>query len=335
MNKKKVLVLILTALAVCFSACFSACQRQQEGYVLVAPDGAPALAIACLGDKIVAGDTEYKINKKIVAPSVVNSEALQSDLAIVPSNLAAKIYNEGGDVKLLAVVTNGNLFALSALDTAIEDISALAGKLVYSIGQNSAPDMIFKTLLSDKGISYRVGEESKEGVVTIKYCALGAEVNALLLLAKQRGEDAYGVLAEPDVQKGKAAGLGEVFDLQSLWSAQNGGQYAGYAQAVLIAKSSVAENEEFVSKLLDSFAKNGADIRKDPQLAIANIKSVYPQTTLSDAITSDVISRCNIDVVTMPSGREYFESTLNAISAINAKLIGGVLPDDGFYYAAK
>ncbi|MDE6614890.1 MAG: ABC transporter substrate-binding protein, partial [Clostridia bacterium] len=62
------------------------------------PDGAPALAIACLSDKVSTSDTIYELNKKIVPASIVGDEAVKSDLAIVPANLAAKLYNGGSDI---------------------------------------------------------------------------------------------------------------------------------------------------------------------------------------------------------------------------------------------
>lgn len=333
MKSKRVLTFVLVIVLTLGIVAFSACNKDEEGYTLVAPDGAPALAIACLGDKVSTSDTIYTLNKKIIPASNIGAEALQSDLAIVPANLAAKIYNEGADIKILAVVTNGNLFVTSPQDSKIENVDGLVGKLVYSIGQGSVPDMIFKTLLKDKSIKFSVGEKAQEGIVTIKYCASGSEINSQLLLAKQNGEEVYGVAAEPDVQTGISNGLYEVFDLQKLWSEYSKDDVIGYAQAVLIAKSSVCEDSKFVEKLLKEFEKNQEALLKDASLAENNIKAIYPQTSLQGNLNKDVIARCNINTVTMESGREYYETTLQAVMAINAKAIGDVMPDDDFYYA--
>ena len=331
MKSKKFLTLLLVFSLVLGIMLFSACHKEEEGYTLAAPDGAPALAIACLSDKISTSDTIYTLNKKIVPASNINAEALTSDLAIVPANFAAKMFNEGADIKLLAVVTNGNLFVTSSQENKITDIDGLVGKLVYSIGQGSVPDMIFKTLLKNKNIKFSLGENAQEGVVTIKYCANGSAVNSYLLDAKRRGEEEYGVSAEPDVQTGISNGLYEVFDLQKLWSANSDDEFVGYAQAVLVAKSSVCEDSKFVEKLLKEFTKNQTTLLDDASLAQSNIKDIYPQTSLQ-GLNKEVIARCNINTISMESGRAYYEKTLQAVMAINSNAIGGKLPEESFYY---
>ncbi|MDE5617182.1 MAG: hypothetical protein K2I78_05270, partial [Clostridia bacterium] len=172
---------------------------------------------------------------------------------------------------------------------------------------------------------------AEAGVVTIKYCAQGSEVNSHLIAARDMGEEAYGIYAEPDVSKGINEELTEVFDLQELWAEYAVDGYSGYAQAVLIAKSSVCEDNEFVVKLLEELDNNKSQILKDAQLAENNIKSIYPQTALQGNLNADVIARCNINAVSMENGREYYEKTLKAVMDINSKLIGGQLPGDEFY----
>ncbi|MDE5990502.1 MAG: hypothetical protein K2H36_02840, partial [Clostridia bacterium] len=66
-----------------------------------------------------------------------------------------------------------------------------------------------------------------------------------------------------------------------------------------------------------------------------NIKALYPQTSLQNNLSSQVIARCNIDTISMENGREYYENTLKAVMAINANLIGGKMPSDEFYYIGK
>lgn len=332
MKKKFTVIIAIALISVTVALAAVACQKQEEGYNLVLPDGAPALSVACLDEVLTTNDTEYKLNKKIVSSLTLKNEAEGADIAIVPANMAAVFYNKGIDVKLIAVVTKGNLFALSSMQTQADSLSDMVGKLVYSIGQSSVPDIIFKTLLKDSGLRFAVGDKAEEGQVTIKYCSNGSEVNAKLLLAKQRGEQAYGVLAEPDVQKGKAAGLNEVFDVQKLWGERMGDGANGYAQAVLIAKSSVCSDPEFIAKLLGALGKNKGAVFADPALAEENIKKIYPQTSLSGNLSQVVIERCNLDVLDMKDGRSFYENTLKAIVDIDAKLIGGKLPDDGFYY---
>lgn len=302
-------------------------------YTFVAPDGAPALAIAGLSDSITTDSDTYKLNMKVVASTSIGTEALKSDIAIVPANIAAKLYNGGNDIRLLSVVTNGNLFLMSSGETDTTDLEALKGRMVYSIGQGSVPDMIFQSLLKSNGISYKQGEYAVAGMVVIKYFLNGNEVINQMALAQKSGNIVYGMLAEPAVTMAKGKGFFEVMDMQSLWAESAQSEYQGYAQAVLIAKASVCEDKQFIAKLLDAVSANAKSVAEDPEKAVSAIKELYPQTTLQNGMTKDVVARCNIAAVTMPSGKAYYEQMLETVMDINASIIGGKLPDDNFYYA--
>lgn len=309
---------------------------KQVKYTLVAPDGAPALSIANLASSISTAEKQYAVNRKVVSSSTISAEAVKNDvdMAIVPANLAAKIFNTSGGYKMLAVVTNGNLYVTSSILSQVYTLQDLKGKMVYSIGQSSVPDMIFQTLLKKAGIAYEVGETPVVGKVTIKYSLDGSEVISQLALAKAKGQLAFGIYAEPAVTNSKAKGFEEVFDLQSLWAQSGYDGRIGYAQAVLIARDRVCEDNEFVAKLIDSFISNESVILQDPAKAVQNIKAIYPQSALQVNMTSQVIGRCNINTVKADTaGRVYYENTLKAVLAINANLIGGKLPSDDFYIA--
>lgn len=308
----------------------------QTSYTIVAPDGAPALAIANLASSITAGGKQYTLNRKVVASSIIQSEAIKSDvdIAIVPANLAARIFNSSGGYKMLAVVTNGNLYMTSSVSCNVTSLQDLKGKMVYSIGQSSVPDMIFKTLLNRAGVQFAIGETPSEGKVTIKYCLDGSEVISQLALAKSKGQLVFGLYAEPAVTNSKAKGFEEVFDLQRLWAQSGDGDQNGYAQAVLIARDKVCEDSGFVTKLLDAFIANESSVLQDPSKAVGNVKAIYPQSALQANMTSQVVGRCNIKTVKADTaGRAYYENTLEAVMAINANLIGGKLPADDFYIA--
>ena len=348
--KKFLVAIMLVAMLVSVFA-FTACKPDEikpfvdESYTLVVPDGAPALAIANFPTfssaysitRISTDKAKYGITRKVVSSTLIQAEAVKPDvdMAIVPANMASIIFNKNGGYKILAVVTNGNLYMTSSIPCEVDSLQGIVGKLVYSIGQNSVPDMIFRTLLADAGIEYKVGEDAKEGQVTINYCGDGQAVIGKLGAAKSKGELAFGIYGEPAVTKSKANGFQEVFDLQALWSANGEGEQSGYAQAVLIARDKVCEDSEFVSKVLDLFAFNDSSILQDSAKAVENIKAIYPSSSLQVGMTLDVIKRCNIKTVptSTQEGRMYYENTLKAVMAIDANLIGGKLPSDDFYIA--
>ena len=341
--KKKLLVAIIAIVTLISVVAITACTPEKTEpnvdveYTLVAPDGAPALAIANLPTRYLVDETVYGINKKVINSLTLQTEAVKDDvdMAIVPANLAARIFNANGGYKILAVVTNGNLYMTSSIHCEVSSLQDLKGKMVYSIGQQQVPDMIFRTLLANAGIKYEVGEEAKDGQVTVKYCGDGQEVIGKLGAAKSKGELAFGIYGEPAVTNSKANGFEEVLDLQSLWAETQEGSQSGYAQAVLIARDKVCENAAFVARLIEALTANEEAIIQNPSQAVKNIKDIYPQSTLQDNMTAAVIGRCNIKAVATNNseGRTYYENTLKAVMNINANLIGGKLPSDDFYIA--
>lgn len=337
--KKTIIAILMLATLMFGILAFAACDEEpkaQNEYTLVAPDGAPALALANVASTIDTQDKSYTLKKSVVSAGVISNEALKSDLAIVPANLAATIYNGGNDIRLLAVVTNGNLFVVSNMETEVKDLSELKGNLVYSIGQGSVPDMIFQSLLKKANIPYAQGEYAVAGRVIIKYFNDGSEVVPQMALAKKEGKNVFGVFAEPAVTNAVSKqGFVEVFNLQTLWADSVDSEYEGYAQAVLIAKTSVCEDKEFIANLLKAFSDNAEWVVNNPEQAVTNIKSIYEQSTLSAATLNETsVKRCNIKTVAMPEGKAYYEQMLNAVKEIKIGAIGGKLPDDNFYYAA-
>lgn len=326
-------------LAVSLAAAFTACNDDapEEGYSMVVPDGAPALATVNLLDEIDKNGSFGKLDEvEIVQSSSIGTRALEADFAVVPANLAANLYNKGQGVKLLATVTQGNLYVLGA-NSEVKTLSDLVGKRVFSIGQGSVPDYIFQTLLSDAGIVYEQGDSAVEGKVVITYVADGSGVMSQLVAANKNGEEAIGVIAEPAASKGLAQnGITELFDLQKLWQEYTGSETEGYPQAVLIAKASVCESDpEFVAQLIEKMSLNAEFIAENSDSVSSVLVKAYPQTSLNTQMSAATLARCNCKLVRIADAKEDYIAMLNAINAINPAAIGGKLPDDGLYYVAK
>ena len=257
---------------------------------------------------------------------------MQSDIAIVPANLAANLYNKGQDVKLVGTVTHGNLFVLGTSDS-VKTLADLEGKLVYSIGQNSVPDYVFRTLLKEAELDVVQGDAAQEGKVTVNYKNDGSEVMQQLVAAKKEGKDVVGVLAEPAVTNAKAKGMVELFDLQSLWQTRTGADATGYAQAVLIVKGDVAKDKAFMDRLIAAFEGNGAFVAEHSGEVAGIIAKVYPQSSFAaQTFTAETLERCNCAFTTGAACKAEFEAMAEAIAEINAQAIGGKLPDAAFYY---
>lgn len=327
---KKSISLIIIVLLLATLCVFSiSCDKEIDGseISIVAPDGAPALAISSLiKDKEVDG---IKVNANVVSASIIGQEAIKSDFAIMPVNAAAKLYNNGAKIKVVSTVTNGNLFILSSIDNPDFSLQSLKGKMFYSIGEASVPAAILISLLQNANIKYEVGEKAIENKVCIKYVD-GAALLPFLMQAKQKGEEVYGLLAEPAVSKAVTKGLYNVADVQDLYKTMQGATTKGFAQAVLVCKSTTSE--AVVKKVIKALQDNVAYVESNPQEAVRNISGIFA-TTLNEDISIDAIKGCNIRVDGFREGYSYIDLSLKAMNQADSSLVKEVPAlDSGFYY---
>ena len=343
--KKKSLLLIMAAvvLTAAIIAGAMACTTVPDGeYVIVAPDGAPALAIAGLAEEAFTYSDTVSVGAQVVNSGEISKRAATADMAIVPANVAANLYNKGTDIKVIATVTHGNLYMVGLADTPeVTDLTQLEGQIVASIGQNSVPDSLFKAMLTKAGVEYVVAGDTAsvtaaEGKVTLVYGADGSAVIPLVVT----GKAAYGIIGEPAVSTGaKNKGLTEKASLQELWNEANN-TTGGYSQAVLIMKSSLAEDTAFVNALLERLAADVEEMTSGDEgaaAAAAAIKGVYEATSLPASITADIIKRSSVNIVSAAteSGLDEIYSMLTTVAGVNANSIGGSVPAKGssFYFA--
>ncbi|WP_455382109.1 ABC transporter substrate-binding protein, partial [Salinispira pacifica] len=73
------------------------------------------------------------------------------DVASLPLNLAAKLYNSGVDYRLAAVNVLGVLYLVSDGEE-VSSLDDLAGKTVYLTGKGANPDILFRYILTENGL---------------------------------------------------------------------------------------------------------------------------------------------------------------------------------------
>lgn len=340
--KKFIAIVACLAVVLSMSLFFVSCNDNADdnkngntqSYEMVVPDGAPALAVVNLLNELQTnGSFEQLKNIRIVQSSAISAEAVKADFAIVPANLAANLYNKGQKIKLVATVTQGNLYMLGANFSATS-LSDLVGKQVFSIGQGSVPDYIFQSLLKANNIEYVAGEEATEGKVTITYRADGSGVMTELVKAINSGSSAVGILAEPAVTTAMSKGATQIFDLQELWKAHTQSETKGYPQAVLIASADICENNpQLVNKIVEKLKENAQFIVENSDKVDDILVTAYPQTTLNTNFSANTLERCNANCISIVDAKDDYIAMLNAIMQINATAIGGKLPDNGLYFS--
>ena len=326
-----IVVTILVLLAVGFMACNEEVKAEGE-YTIVSPDGAPALALAGLANNAQITET-LKVSPTIVSSTLIKSEAIKADFAIVPANMASIIYNTGEEYKMIASITNGNMFIVAKENDENFSLENMKGKMLYTIGQGSIPAMILLATLKANNIPFEISETPVEGKVAIQYCADGPALRTKIVSATSQ---VYGNLAEPAVSTFvKAGAMYKVADLQELWQQATSSSIKGYVQAVLIAKKSLCEEKpEVVNEVLSKITIDIGKVYLEPEKAREAIKSIYEETSLKTPIDETIVQGCNLNVYKAKEYVDYIYNTLNMVYEMNPQAVGGSVPakDSGFYY---
>ncbi len=324
MKKFITIVLTLMLALVMFVACDDKPETKPE-YNVFMPDGAPALSLVSQFDKAeIAG---YKVNFTVVPASAIATYCMseQADLAILPTNAAANVYNKGKAYKYVAATSHGNLFGVGKSELA--SVQDLKGKVVGVIGQGQVPDMMMRAIFAKNDIEIVVGESGATGVegkVTLVYAADGPTLMPLI----KKGTVDFGVLGEPAVTTAISNNIGVLaFNVQHLYGA------TGYPQAGLVAKNSV--EDEFLTAFLDAIKAGEKFAEENPQQAVTLIGSKMLDGSESSikALSAQTVKRCNIKIVPSGECKQQVLDLLTAIYQIKAEAVGGKVPDKAFFRA--
>lgn len=328
--KKRFLVLMVAILALslmvfALSACNDDTKGDAEVLRFAVPDGTPALSVAGL---IASGATVggKKIELEIINPSLIGGEVLseKADIAILPTNAAAQLYNRGAKYKLVTSNVFGVLYLIGKENPEGFMLDKLIGKRVSSIGQSNTPQFVFEKILKETfggDIIVNNSQSAVEGKIVINYVADGASAIA----AVNTGNADYAIVGEPAVTNAEKAGFKPLYDLQAGW-AQVTGKDGGYPQASMIVKEKYANDAAFIEALVKAL-EDGLDYINNEanRTGLTELLSTKGSTT---AFPKQSIDNCNIKVIKAKDVKDAIESYLSEFlpNALDK------LPDNGFYY---
>ncbi len=336
---KKILITLLI-----FSICamtvfsFAACSEKTtttNEITIAVPDGGPALGMSYLM-KNYSTISKTQVTYKIVDGAAGIKSAVMSgeaDVAIMPTNMAAILYNQGIEIQVVGTNSYGLLYMVSntvaAADFTLDD---LKGQVLHTVGQGGTPEIVLKKVLEGAGLEYVEDDTAVAGKVAIKYHAEGTTVIGGL----KQGAIHFAVLGEPAVSTAlqKVGGnLAIVCDLQEKWKTAANTD-ASYPQTALVAKKSLIESDPLLIKLIAQYTVDCAKaLKADAAPYIAELKE--REATVPDTFGAEGVARTNIDPAFGATAKSDIEAYFTILKAFKAPLIGGKLPDDGFYYSVS
>ena len=270
-------------------------------------DGTYAFALAGAPDEAVA--------------AVASGSA---DIAAVPTNLAATLYNKtNGNVQLLALNTLGVLHILEAGES-IQSVEDLAGRTLYATGQGSTPEYVLNYILSQYGLTDQVTVEYK------------AEHSELATLAAA-GEVDLVMLPEPNVTSVlmNNADFREALDVTELFgqAAEKAGQGGTVLSmgCVIVRRDFAEQNPEAVSAFMDAYTASVAFVNADVEAASALVEEqgILPKA----AVAARAIPNCHIVFVEGEEMKAQIGPFFQMLYDANPASVGGALPGEDFYYA--
>ncbi|MBW7920839.1 MAG: ABC transporter substrate-binding protein [Rubellimicrobium sp.] len=242
------------------------------------------------------------------------------DLSIVPSQVAANMYNRGMGMRLVNVMTDGLLYIM-AREGEVNALADLAGRTLAVPFPNDTPDFIARALLDHHGLA---------GQVTL--AAPGTPMEAAQMLLAGRIDAA--LLTEPvaTVVTIRAAAAGDsiirAIDVQEEWGAVTGlGPVV--PQAGLAVTDRFAEaGGDLIADLQAVMEDATAAVIADPEAAAAHASPYMEQPAPMLAAS---IPHAKLVATPASTARPQLEAMFALMAGGDAAILGGGLPDDGFY----
>lgn len=289
-------------------------------------NGAPALAVANIAGGFdfsdEKNDVKTNVNVEKDAPAVIAGLTNGTyDMAILPLNVASKLYNAGKlGVKLVSV----NIFSVLHVLTKGEynNLNNMKGKVVYTVGAGGTPEVVLKNILTANGIKFADGDKGADSETV--YINAVAEAQ-LVMVALNKGEADFAILGEPVVSQAMAkTGAKIAFSVEDEWKKAHPG--VGFVQAGLIVKSAVLDNYGgYIDALMEKMGENNAYINEHIETVSDELKLI--NATLPK-LSAETLARCLIGADKASVRRADIEAFLKALNPAD---YGGKLPSDDFY----
>ena len=252
-----------------------------------------------------------------VTPALIKGEL---DMACVPANLAAVLYNKTeGALEVLAVNTLGVLYIVENGES-VQSIADLKGQTIVAAGKGSTPEYVLRYLLTQNGIG-------PDNDVTIDWKSEHSECVA----AMASGQAAIALLPQPfvTVAQSKIEGLRMALDLTKEWDALDNG--SSLITGVIVARREVVEEDPAaVNEFLKEYAASVEWVNANTADAAALIGEYG---IVDAAVAEKALPYCNIVCLTGADLLEALPGYLEVLYNADAAAVGGEMPDNSFYFA--
>ena len=244
------------------------------------------------------------------------------NMAILPSYSGANLYNKGLDVRLANILTDGLLYIVAPEASNIKTLQDLVGKKLAVPFKNDMPDYIMQAILKAYDI--------KPDAIDIQYTGSLPEAMPLLMI----GRVDAAVIVEPaastviSMSAASPKKIVRALDIQKLWEKVS--KTDAIPQAGLVTGKGFEGDAgtKKIAALNACLASALERIKADPEKAAEQVGDLldFPPRLIAASVAFS-----HLVVHNAREAKSSLETFFNVLIEQNSAILGGKLPDDGFY----
>lgn len=270
-------------------------------------------------EKKTSGDDSFAL---VASPDEAVSKIVSgdADVAAVPTNLAAALYNKtGGKVRLAAVTTLGVL-SIVTNGAQVGCVKDLKGKTVVASGKGAVPEYALNYILQQNGL-----QPGKD--VIIEYKSQHAEAATAVISGKAK----IAMLPEPFVTQVlvKNKNVKVALNLTDEWKKASKDASVLTMGCLVVRKDFAEKNHDAFVQFLNEY-KASADFANANAADAAKLSEKYD--IMASAVAQKAMPNCSIVYVDGSEMKTKTSAFLKVMAQENPKSIGGKLPGDDFYF---
>lgn len=286
-------------------------------------NGLPAISICKLIKEEENIKSSYKTSYTIESNENKLLESLNKkevDIALVPTDMAAKVYNKNSSYQICASIGQGSYYLVTSDPEVRGFNSTLINKEIAIAGESSMTDNIVKAILKKNNID--------ETLVKFKYTNTVPELVKTLTL----GEIYTGIVPETSLTSllYKHSGLKILASTNDAY--ENTFDISeGYPQfSVIVRKDFAKNNKEYVNKFLSKVKESIEFVNNNPLQAGAYGEEL--KIPIKPQILSKAIKRCNLKFIEIDKFKQNYEYFFDILYNYNNEAVGGTVPDESIYH---
>ena len=300
-------------------SCVSGGKADDAAIRIAALRGPSSVAMIKMIDSLAACEASDIDVQIFSEPLQLRKEMLEgsADFAVLPTTMAALLYNKGLDYRVAAIPLWGSLY-LCGSATDVGSITDLKGHKVYLMAKGMTPDILFRRLLESSGL-----EPYADVELDYRFPTHTDLANAAIA-----GRAPICVLTEPYLSQvlGANPEMHIILDLNDLWHTVEGNPEA---ETAFLCKGTLADSgNETVSKLVAAYRASAEWVVANPDSAavLCARHNINPDTLA----LMQSIPRTNIKVVDATEAKQDIIDYLTAFFGMSPESIGGKIPDERF-----